>query len=242
MVKTLLKKGAKANVVLTLKDIQDINSEAYNLLKEDYSDSLLFSPLVFASSNGDDKIAKILLNAGADIGNEFLNYSPPLHVAASEGNIGVIKILLKHGALVDRYDYIGVTPLHSAIISNKLKTVEYLIEQGAGVNKPTKDGKDVALEFAAYNCNVKIVDYLLENGAKIEKAPDAILDSVDLASITERPKKREECMRVIKMLLEAGADPTLESDEGKTAFDYAKDEEIRQLLQKYADNREGTKN
>jgi ankyrin repeat protein len=250
IVKILLEAGAEPNALITLGKIKKFSNQVYELILSDLSKKeakirCVYSPLLFASEKGYPGVAKTLLEAGADPHIKGPGYHTPLHKAARSGHVEVLKKLLRYGGNVDIYTENGSTPLGLAALHGQTKVVKFLVKNGAKINREFDFQPPTPLANACYYCSSEVVEYLLSKGAKpkqIGKTQYSLLYAVDLASITERPKKREECMRVIKMLLEAGADPTLKSDEGKTAFDYATDEDIKQLLQKYSDNREGTQN
>ena len=55
-------------------------------------------PIHSALSNGQNKIAKMLIEAGAEVNVLQSSRISPLHLAAQQGNIDMIIILLEHGA------------------------------------------------------------------------------------------------------------------------------------------------
>ncbi|MCT1531622.1 ankyrin repeat domain-containing protein [Sphingobacterium daejeonense] len=55
-------------------------------------------PIHSALSNGQDNIAKMLIEAGAEVNVLQSSRISPLHLAAQQGNVDLIIILLEHGA------------------------------------------------------------------------------------------------------------------------------------------------
>ncbi|WP_099371302.1 ankyrin repeat domain-containing protein [Sphingobacterium sp. 1.A.5] len=55
-------------------------------------------PIHSAFSNGQDNIAKMLIEAGAEVNVLQSSRISPLHLAAQQGNVDLIIILLEHGA------------------------------------------------------------------------------------------------------------------------------------------------
>jgi len=56
------------------------------------------------------EIAKLLIDAGADVNARDKHLFTPLHEAARVGNVQVAVLLLEHGARVDAVDDRGATP------------------------------------------------------------------------------------------------------------------------------------
>jgi ankyrin repeat protein len=246
VVEVLLEAGADPNALMTLEKIKKFSNRVYELILDDYSPeeaktNFVYSPLLFASEKGYPGIAEALLEAGADPHIKGPGYLTPLHKAARSGNVEVLKVLLEHGGDVNIYTSAS-TPLGQAALNGRLEAVKFLVKNGADVNKTFKRVPHTALGLASYNCWFNVVEYLLKNGAKPTLKGHPINYAVDLGSITNEKKEKKYCKKVIQLLLEAGVDPNKRNKIGKTAFDYATDEEIKQLLQKYADNREGTQN
>jgi len=67
--------------------------------------------LLCATFWGHDKIAEMLIEAGADVNATAERQISPLHEAVSSGNIGVAKLLLENGADKQATDHEGKTPL-----------------------------------------------------------------------------------------------------------------------------------
>ena len=92
-----------------------------------------YSPLLFAARQGEVEIAKLLLNAGANIEGVAGNNTSPLVVAAHSGHTALAKLLLEQGANPNTIGA-GYTALHAAILRGDLETVEALLEKGAEPN------------------------------------------------------------------------------------------------------------
>lgn len=107
------------------------------------------SILYYAIVNKQTKIAKLLIENGADITELNDQKQTLLHLAAKSGQIDVVKLLIEKGADVNAVDTHGRTPLHEAVclsdaqlplfeleefIQNKTKISKLLIKKGANVN------------------------------------------------------------------------------------------------------------
>ena len=69
------------------------------------------SPLLCASFWGHEDIAKMLIDAGANVNATAQRSVTPLHEAVRMGNFGIAKLLLDHGADKNAKDYEGKTPI-----------------------------------------------------------------------------------------------------------------------------------
>lgn len=142
-------------IKLKSADIVDILLKANaNLYDSTYFEEI---PLGLAAINGDLKITKLLLDAGAnpDKGGE----SPPLCDAIHGEHINVAKTLIKRNADVNACDPSGVTALMIAAITGNMEIVEILLEEGANPDATDKYG-NLALDKAAYYGHQEVFDYL----------------------------------------------------------------------------------
>lgn len=92
-----------------------------------------FTPLLFAARHGDAESARLLLAAGADVGNPAANGASPLVVATHSGHTAFAVLLLAEGAEPDAIGA-GYTALHAAVLRGDLTTVEALLARGADPN------------------------------------------------------------------------------------------------------------
>jgi ankyrin repeat protein len=149
------------------------------------------TPVESAANAGDLQVVKLLIAAGADPKNWPQGCVPPLVGAAHGGHADIVLFLIEQGAPVDGETADGVTPLMVAAYRGAEVVLSLLLEQGAEVNHTAKDGQTPLIRAALY-------------------ARDAL---------TER--EHEVALRVVKRLLEAGADLKVRDHQGKTALDYA---------------------
>jgi ankyrin repeat protein len=89
-----------------------------------------YTPLLFAAREGHVEMARLLLNAGADIDGVAGNGTSPLVVAAHSGHTELAIELLEHGANANAMGA-GYTALHAAILRGDLAVVQALLDHGA---------------------------------------------------------------------------------------------------------------
>src|SRR5205807_2414027 len=88
------------------------------------------TPLLFAASEGDEGVVKLLLErADVSPNSPDVDGRTPLSLAASEGHEGIVKLLLERPDVIpDLLDNDGRTPLSFAILGGREAVVKLLLE------------------------------------------------------------------------------------------------------------------
>jgi uncharacterized protein len=102
------------------------------------------------------------------------------------------------------------SPLMMAALKGHLDLAKKLVERDADVNKPGW----APLHYAATNGHLAIMELLLENHAYIDTESPNGSTPLMMAALYGTPA-------AVKLLLEAGADPTVKNQLGLTAIDFA---------------------
>jgi len=109
--------------------------------------------------------------------------------------------LLKAGADIHATDKNGVTALHHAVRFRSAAAVKTLIEHGANVNQACSRSGSTPLHRA-----------VTQTGAPGTAG------------------RREQAVEIVRLLLEAGADPSIANKSGRKPADYVQDDAIRAQL------------
>jgi ankyrin repeat protein len=118
------------------------------------------TPLMRAAFRGHSRIAKILINLGADVDAVDLGGATALHIASRQNKLELVKILLASDASIDAPDNDGWTPLMRASASSKDgKIIELLLKKGANPYKRNKLGQNAFMQAIQSN-NVQAVRIL----------------------------------------------------------------------------------
>jgi uncharacterized protein len=138
--------------------------------------------------------------------------------AAATGKINhVIRLLARDPELVNAFADDGFQPLGLACFFGHYDTAEYLAKAGAQLNSQSRnDLKAAPIHSAAAGLYSKIVKMLLDLGAEPNLREQGGFTPLHVAA-------QNDDVDTIRFLLLGGADLSLKSDDGKTAFDLAMD-------------------
>lgn len=127
------------------------------------TDSNGCSGLIYAATNGHNKIVSLILSISTEAINtlEPFKEGSPLLYAATKGNIATVRVLLENGANSNLEDTNGVTPLHLAIEQEYLEIVGMLCSHGASLLARDKNG-NTPLDLMARSDNPELRSIFLE--------------------------------------------------------------------------------
>ncbi len=103
--------------------------------------------------------------------------------------------------------------------------IKYLIERGADVNAKEQYG-NTPLHWASIENRIELAKLLIERGADVNAKRNDEETPLHTASWKNR-------IETAKLLIEKGADLEAKCNKGKTPFDWARSDEMKELLQKY---------
>ncbi|HEX5222304.1 MAG TPA: ankyrin repeat domain-containing protein [Verrucomicrobiae bacterium] len=157
--------GAKSDPTITavldeeeaeIRRIQAMIQNSPDLIN---ASSGVVTPLGLAAGKGQLRVARFLLDNGADVGR-----NSPLIQAANGGHKAMVELLLKHGAPVDAIGGNNRTALHRAAERGFLSVTELLLSAKANPN--AKDDMDwTPLTLAVANRFTSVAAALLAHGA-----------------------------------------------------------------------------
>ncbi|XP_045173685.2 poly [ADP-ribose] polymerase tankyrase-like [Mercenaria mercenaria] len=209
-------------------------------------DKLKRSALIHAVLNGNTHIASYLLHLGADQNRCDSSGNSVIHYAAAYGWLFCLKLLKEAGADLGMSNQWKTTPIGIAFLKGHIGIVDYLIKQkDVDVNFKNDEGLtllSVATSSALTPGLYDQIRYLTD-----KKADPTLRDANGLDALhhlarnnvaktqtyhrwgwQQQQKKREIdedkmnlTVKIAKLLLEAGCDPTSETEDGKTALMFA---------------------
>ena len=165
-----------------------------------------------------------MIKHGADVNSKDERSITPLHWAVAFGKSRIINVLLENGADINAIADTFGTPLHwiaaRLSLSDKVNIAKLLIEHGADVNS-VHHGL-TPLHLAAMSGNVDIAKVLLENGADANVNVQG-LTPLHLAASSGYAD-------IVELLLKHGADPSIRDSDGKTALDFARESNRKDVV------------
>jgi uncharacterized protein len=171
-------------------------------------------------ASGASAVLVAAYNMKPDVVNALLDLGAPVDIfeASVLGKVDRIQeILRSNPARVSEHAPDGFTPVALAAFFGQLAAVKALIAAGADVNAAAKNGLKVqALHAAVAGRNLEIVKAVLDAGAD----PNA-QQQAGFRPIFESGANANRALA--DLLIARGADPTLTSDDGKNAIDYARE-------------------
>ena len=190
--------------------IEERNIEIFNLLLEKGADvniaklNINDTPLMVASSNGDDYMTEKLIKAGARLNEDDYFGDTALMYAVNSPSI--VKCLLNSGADVNRCLY--KSPLITAAAESNQKTcIQYMISAGADVNFVDQHQK-TAFSVALTNAKVEFVKILLSAGAHVNMGifhSDFFLDNL------QQLQNTKEQSEIVEILFASGQELQFEN-------------------------------
>jgi len=203
--------------------------------------------LMTAARVGSAEAVELLLARGAKVNVQDIDGNTPLSQAMILQNPRVIQLLLSHKANVNTVDTDGDTPLCRAILHDRRnhqqteKTVRLLLEHGADIEGAAGTYCNTPLFNAVLSRNIPVTKVLLAHKANTEamnqdeqKTPLMFAITMRKASEPRAKGYQETLLELIKILLEARANPNAMNDDGNTplsfAIMYADAPAVRELL------------
>lgn len=178
------------------------------------------TPLLLASIAASwPEIVEAFISVGADIEARDRQGFTPLLAASLSGSTSILRVLVHAGADLHTRNANGMTALALAATSpyRAAEKIEILINAGLDTEVPTRLGR-TALMWAAIAGSAEAIEALVQAGANTEARDHAGWTPLMHASYTyENPQEK------VAVLLDLGADGSVRSNGGQTAFELAAD-------------------
>jgi ankyrin repeat protein len=147
------------------------------------------------------KIARLLLDRGANANHADKEGWTPLHITSSRSRIEMTRLLLEKGATPTIRNSLKQTALNYATYKGFAEIVELLLRHGADVDNSGIDGM-TPLYCASHQGNSEVVELLLLNAANPNSAQETGWTPLMGATISGHTE-------IVRILLERGANPSI---------------------------------
>jgi E3 ubiquitin-protein ligase mind-bomb len=158
--------------------------------------------IIYVTATGDVPTLKKSLEKYPEEIDRKLHGRTAVHVACTEGYIGCLKLLLSYHPDIEKLDDNGLRPIHVCAYSNFAEAARLILDYGADIN--SKDGRENTATMAAGALgHYEVLEVLLEHHLLNLHAGDRIgSTALHCAVIAWRDQ-------AVRLLLEAGADPSI---------------------------------
>ena len=169
--------------------------------------------LTWAMKWGKMKIARRLIDCGADPNQPGEDGGLPIRLAAMHGDNAMLSLLLKKGVPVDAA-HDGYTAMMLAALNDRNETVDMLLGRGANIDAQAPKDGDTALIWAARDGKMAALHELIRHHAS--------LDLADNSGMTALHEAIRHCrMDPAQALLAAGANVNARNKNGTTPLMFA---------------------
>jgi uncharacterized protein len=174
--------------------------------------------LLRAATEGDADLAAVAVRSGAVLEARDEAGRTPLLVAATHDRVAVARLLVALGADPDALDDRHDTPWLVTGVTGRVAMLEALLPAQPDLTIRNRYG-GVSVIPASERGHVAYVERVVRTGIDVNHVNDlgwtALLEAVILGQGTEP------WQRIVEILLEAGADPTIPDGDGVTALEHA---------------------
>ncbi|KAM3964405.1 putative VPS9-ankyrin repeat-containing protein [Aphomia sociella] len=180
------------------------------------------------------KISKNLLKTSPTVISRDSHGLTPLHVACIHGKATIVELLIDMGSNINATDLNECTSLHYASSRGHQNALLLLLHSGANINQVNID-KNTPLHLSVNNGHmncVKALIYFAEHSRK-----KVVINCINESGNTPlHLASKWGYEGICRLLIENGAEPSLQNKSNKTAFDYAHNLKIMNVLKSCTPN------
>ncbi|KAJ5073734.1 ankyrin repeat ph and sec7 domain containing protein secg-related [Anaeramoeba ignava] len=214
------KKGSKLihHLCSKMYDIELLKMMLYNPKQITICDRFGNTPLHISCMNSNTPYVKYLLEKGSKVNELNIEHKTALHLACESENpqMDIISLLIKYKANANIRDSKTNLPIHYLVrTTQNPDTIKFLLENEAYLSKDNELG-NMLVDACRYNDNPQIIDLLIKRGQSCGNFSFFYSHSPLFWACTKHCNPK-----IIRMLLENGADPDSRTIIGKSPLQAA---------------------
>ncbi|WP_338669150.1 ankyrin repeat domain-containing protein [Pseudodesulfovibrio methanolicus] len=201
----------RANDATTTRILVAIEQRDNANIQNSFGQNIIIRLISLKAPDPEDSF-RTLAAMGADLNIVDKDHLTPLLYAIGSGDFEATKALLKLGA---ESEIPGKSPnaLHFALSRHCFKEARLLLDSGVNVNV-LGPNRDTPLHQACLAAPRELIAHMLALGAMVNAREKTGLTPLHAAAFRGDPA-------IVKLLLDAGANPEIEDNNGRTAKDWA---------------------
>ncbi|WP_246660389.1 ankyrin repeat domain-containing protein [Nitratireductor sp. XY-223] len=188
-----------------------------------------YDGLLKAAHDGDIENVRELLAAGADADMRDARGRTPAHIAAFASNEAVLRELADAGADLNALDQQLFHIVTIAAVADDPEFLALALELGASAGNVTSRYDGTALIWASHLGHVEVVQILIDAGAPLDHVNN--LDWTALIEAVVLGDGGPDHVRIVKALVDAGADKSIGDRQGKTPLQLAEEHGYAEIVE-----------
>ena len=197
--------------------------EHVDSLSPDLMEGLRETPLMLAARYNEVDVVEFLIERGASLEAQDIEYLRPIHHAVKGGKISNVLRLIELGAKVSKENLEYTFPVHLAAECGHTDILRLLLEHGADATKSVAYSGTTPIMLAAENGHLETLKLLLINGCDLDKADESGQLCLHCAAEGDH-------FDVVKFILESGGNVLAKTGSGQTVLHLATRRDLVQFL------------
>ena len=197
--------------------------EHVDSLSPDLMEGQRETPLMLAARYNDVDVVEFLIERGASLEAQDIEYLSPIHHAVAGGKMSNVLRLIELGAKVSKENLEYTSPVHLAAECGHTDIVRLLLEHGADATKSVAYSGTTPIMLAAEKGHLETLKLLLINGCDLDKADEGGQLCLHCAAEGDH-------FDVVKFILESGGNVLSKTGSGQTVLHLATRRDLVQFL------------